>query len=303
MKQNKIITIFGGSGFVGSYIVQELVKTGDYIRILSRYPEKALHLKTMGKIGQIWLQKFDIYNLTNLDSIIRDSHIVINLVGILHGSKKALHYTHLFFPKTLGQYAKKHNINALIHFSALGTKKAYDSAYACTKYEGEKELTKEFNNAIIIRPSVIFGAEDSFINKIAKIIYIFHIFPFFKNGKTKFQPVYVGDIAKAIYKILENHEKYSGKVFELTGNDTYSMKKIVATIKNQLNINSLDINISKILYTIIALIMELLPNPQITRDQLKLLKYNNIIERNNHLTLKSLKIEPSDFKKKIADIL
>ncbi len=291
--KNKTISIFGGSGFIGTYIVKELVETGAYIKILSRYPEKAKHLTVAGDIGQISLQKFDVNDFTSIETGLQNSNVVINLVGTLYGSERELNYTHVIFPKIIAGLAKQLGIEQLIHFSALGVKKAYDSIYACSKYEGEKTLFKEFPDVTIIKPSVVFGAEDKFINKIAKITESIPIIPLLNEGKTRFQPIYVGDLAKVVTKIIvANKEEYKGVAFEVAGNQVYSFKKIIELLEKIFDRTIIGVNIPYYLYLVFAILCKIIPNSPITVDQVKLLKYNNTLDKNSVWNLNKLGISP-----------
>jgi uncharacterized protein YbjT (DUF2867 family) len=292
--KNQIITIFGGSGFIGSHIVKELVKTGAYIKIVSRYPEQALYLRTTAGVGQLFFQKLDIYNYDSIENAVQNSDIIINLIGILNGSEKQFTYVHTTFPKIMAKFAKKSQVKQLIHFSALGAKKAYDSMYAHSKYEGEKILLKEFPEATIIRPSTVFGSGDKFTNKLSALIALSPILLLLNHGKTKLQPVYVGDIAKAVAKIvISNKIEYKGRVFEIAGNKIYSLKSIIELLKEQLNKDIIEINVPYYLYLIVALLCECFPKPPITVDQLKLLKYNNTLDKQNIWNLEKLGIKPN----------
>jgi NADH dehydrogenase len=292
--KNKIITIFGGSGFVGSYIVKELAKTGAYIKIVSRNPEKAAFLKTAGEVGQIYLQSADVNDPDSLTKAIKNSDIVINLVGILfEKGRNTFKAINKCAAVNIARISKEQHVKHLIHFSALNVNRAYESKYAHYKYKAEKEVQKEFPKVVIVRSSLIFGSGDNFFNLFARMASTFHVLPLIYQGHTKFQPVYVGDIAKAVTRIIDNIDNYEGKVFELAGNDIYSYKEMMKLLLRVINQKALMISIPTYIAYIIAFFMEFLPHPLLTRDQIKLLKYHNVIHKEEKLLyLSTLNIRP-----------
>ncbi len=282
--KNKIITIFGGSGFVGSYIVKELAKTGAYIQVVSRTPDRSTFLKIAGNVGQIYLQYVDVVDSTSISQVIENSDVVIDLVGILYEkSGSTFEAINKCAGVNIAKIAKKKQVKQFIYFSALNVNRAYESKYAQSKYRAEKEIQKEFSKAVIIRPSLIFGPEDRFFNFFANIISTFHIIPLIKDGYTKFQPVYVGDIAKAIAKIVNAESDYSGKVFEFAGAESYTFRELIKFISRTIDQKVLMVTIPNWIARFMAFFMEFLPRPILTRDQIKLLKYHNIVHKEDKL--------------------
>ncbi len=298
-RKNTTITIFGGSGFIGSYIVQELAKTGAYIKVASRYPERSSFLKTAGNVGQIYLQAVDVNDYASVKEAIRNSNVVIDMVGILfEKGKRTFQNTNKDIAINIAAICKEQNVKQFIYFSALNVNHAYESEYAQSKYQAEQAIKKSFPNAIIVRPSVVFGANDNFFNFFAKLVSMSHFLPLIDGGHTKFQPVYVGDVAKAIVKIVKSGDLYNGKVFELAGNNIYSYKELMLFLLKVINKKAFMLSIPGFIARYIAFFMEFLPQPLLTRDQIKLLKYDNVIHKDDKLMyLSTLGISPKSVEK------
>ena len=297
--RNQTITIFGGSGFIGRHVVKELAKTGAKINVISRTPNNSLYLKTTGSVGQISLIKGNVNNTDHVHNLVKNSDIVINAVGILYETKRQKFTNiHSKFPETLGKLSTQYNIKKLIHISALAIDKNINSKYAATKLQGEESIRNKFPNTTIIRPSIVFGADDTFFNKFAQIANLSPIIPIIGKGNTKFQPVYVADIAKSIYKITTSSNKYSGKTYELGGPDVYTLKELWKETLTQIEKKRAFINIPFSLANIFSVILELFPNPIITRDQIKLLQNHNITQEKSE-TFFHLQIQPH----KISEII
>ncbi|MBA8667076.1 complex I NDUFA9 subunit family protein [Holosporaceae bacterium 'Namur'] len=273
---NDTITIFGGSGFIGSYIVKELAKTGAKIKIISRNPEENNQLKVCGSVGQVAFIKGDIKSFKDIEKNVEGSTYVINLVGILFESgKQKFNKLHLEAAKNIALSCSNNNVKRLIHFSALGVNRNHTSKYASTKLEGEKAVLQTFPNSVIIRPSVVFGREDNFINMFAKLIAVFPVIPLI-GGRSRFQPVYVSDIAEAVGICLVK-DNISGKVFELGGSKVYTLREIYELIFKLTGRKKPLVNIPFIFAKVMAAILSLLPRPLLTCDQVELLKTDNVL--------------------------
>jgi uncharacterized protein YbjT (DUF2867 family) len=296
--RNKKVVIFGGTGLLGKYIVRILAKEGAVIKILSRNPEKGAELKTCGGVGQVSFVKGEISDDGKIEELIKNSDIVINTTGILFEKRKAKFAKfYIEFPKLIGELSKKYGIKDVIHISALGVDKVKNSKYAVAKFTGEKELKIANSNATIIRPSVVFGAEDNFINRFARIIKLSPIVPLVGKGYTKFQPVYAPDIALSVLKVLLN-KNLQGKIYELGGPDIFNLREINEIIIQHLGVKRAFVNIPFAIMNFAASFLQLLPNPPITKDQLVLLKHDNVTQ-NKALTFFNLNIQP----KKLGDVL
>jgi uncharacterized protein YbjT (DUF2867 family) len=292
---NQTITIFGGTGFVGRYIIRVLAKTGARINVLSRSPNEYSFLKTAGSLGQISFFQGSIKDHDLIEELIAKSDVVINAVGILFEKKgQSFIEVHSDFPEFIAKMAYKYQIKKLLHISALGIDEAINSKYAASKLKGEALLKENFDKVTILRPSVIFGEEDQFFNKFAQLTSFSPFLPLIEQGKTRFQPVYVADVSRAIYNIMV-YEGYDNKTYELGGPDIYSFKEIYEYILKVLGRKRFLIKLPNFVAKIMALIFELMPTPMLTIDQLKLLKTDNITKKKVnsffHLQIQPYKIE------------
>jgi uncharacterized protein YbjT (DUF2867 family) len=279
-QKQKIVTVIGGTGFLGRYVVQDLANAGYRICVIARNPDAALHLKTAGDPGQIALMSGNITRPESLAPALAESFAVINLVGVLF-EKGRQNFAALQFKgaENLAKAARVAGVERFIQISALGVDKAFGSEYARTKLQGEKAVASAFPGATILRPSIIFGAEDNFFNQFAAL----PILPLIGGGKTRFQPVYVDDVAKAVVACLRNPAT-AGQVYELGSNSVYSFRALLDFVQKTLQLKKPVIRLSFGLTTIVALgaeiafhLIPIIRKPFLTRDQVKLLKYDNVI--------------------------
>ena len=228
--KSPIVTIFGGTGFLGRYIVNRLAKLGFIINVVTRFPNEAVFLKTSGNVGQINLVKGSFSNLSNVSSLLTVSEIVINCVGILNeGINQKFKKIHTEVPEKLAILAKNSGVKRFIHVSSIGADEKSGSKYSKSKGIGEIKILAAFPDAIILRPSIVFGSEDQFFNLFSQISCISPILPIV-GGNTKFQPVYVDDIAKVIEKILKNEKNRNNdncSIYELGGPDIMSFHSLM----------------------------------------------------------------------------
>lgn len=279
-RQQQIITVIGGSGFVGRHVVKHLAKAGYRIRIVSRNPEAAMPLKTAADPGQIDLLAGNITKPETMAPALQGAFAIINLVGILfEQGNQNFNDTQAKAPENIAKMAKNSGVKRFIHLSALGVDKAFGSAYARTKLMGEKAVIAAFAETTILRPSVIFGADDHFFNQFAALPFL----PVIGGGKTKFQPVYVDDVAKAVVASLKNPQS-TGQVYELGGATTYSFRALLDFVQATLGSHKPMIPLSFGMASLFAGFNELafrciplIRRPALTRDQVKLLKYDNVI--------------------------
>ena len=288
----RLVTIFGGSGFVGRHVVRELAARGDRLRIAVRDPDSALFLKPMGDVGQITPVAAPITDETRVRAVCQGADLVINLVGILyeHGRQR-FHDIHVEGALRIATAAKESGAKTLIHMSALGADLQSDSNYARSKAQGEVEVQKVFPEAIILRPSVLFGPEDDFFNKFALIAQLSPVLPVvgvrFKpgdmrngnllgDGGPKFQPVYVGDLAHAIVTLAEDSSA-AGKVFELGGPHAYTMQELMELVRRHTGKKRMLVPVPCSIARIQAAVLGLLPKPPLTRDQVRLLQHDNVV--------------------------
>ncbi len=277
MYQNKIITVVGGTGFLGRHVVKIMAEAGYTVRILCRNPEEAYDIKPAGAVGQIVAQYADISRPETLRGKLDNSYAVINLVGILF-EKGSQSFTtlHAQGSDLLAQMAQHLHIPKFIQMSSLGVDKAETSSYAKTKLVGEQAVRSAFPNATIFRPSVIFGPEDNFFNQFAKMAVFSPFLPLIKGGNSKFQPVYVADVARAIKHAVEDTE-CAGHIYELGGPHIYTFKEILQFVRDVTRRRVMLMPMPNSMAMAFATFAELLPTPPLTRDQVRLLDYDNVV--------------------------
>lgn len=274
---NKIVTVVGGTGFVGRYVVKLLASKGYTIRVIARNPGLALHLKTAGDVGQIVLVPGNLARPESLQGKLDNSWAIINLVGILFESThQDFSAVHAKGAEKLAQLAKPVGAERLIHMSSLGVDKMVKSKYARTKAMGEKAVRAAFPTATILRPSVIFGAEDQFFNNFARMAQLFHALPLIGGGHTKFQPVYVNDVAQAVVAALEN-DAAQGQTYELGGPSVYEFKELLKYVATITGRSPLMLPIPFGLASFIGYFTQLLPRPPITHDQVGMLEHDSVV--------------------------
>lgn len=271
------VTVFGGSGFVGRYIVQKLAERGDRIRVAVRNPVAARFLKPLGEVGQITPIYVDLFSQESLEKTIQGSDVVINLVGILFAKgSQTFEKIHVEGAKNIAQTASKLGVPTLLHMSALGANKTSRSRYASSKARGEEEVRKHFPEATIFRPSVIFGAEDGFLNRFAGMALISPFLPLIGGGKTRFQPIYVGDVADCFVHGISLPEA-RGQTYELGGPSVYTFKELMIYLLETIHRKRLLLPIPFWLAKAMASVAQFLPTPPLTPDQVELLKADTIV--------------------------
>ena len=274
MAEKKTITVFGGTGFIGRNLIGKIAKKGFKIVVPTRNPYLHGYLKPMGDPGQIEVLKFNPFDFSNLDEFIKSSEIVINCIGVLYEKKnQKFDHIHHLFPKFLSSILDKEITKKFIHISALGVNKNSNSLYIKSKFQGEEAVIDNFKNSIILRPSIVFGTNDSFFNLFNKLINILPIIPL-AGSKTKFQPCYVGDVTDAIIKIIEQVNLNS--IYELGGPKIYTFKELIETLLVSLKKKRLIVELPDFAARVQAKVMQLLPNPLLTEDQLEILKSDNV---------------------------
>ena len=285
----KIIAIFGAGGFIGKHLMRELTKLDYRIKVATRSPYLKGYLKTQGNPGQIELFETNIFDLDSIKEVLNNCNFVINLVGILYETRKQkFDAVHSYFPDLLSKACSELGIEKLIHVSALGIKEKHPSKYMQSKLEGENKIRENFNGSKILRPSVIFGQEDKFFNTFAQIAQFSPMLPLIGGGKTKFAPIYVGDVAKAIVRALEINNSES-EIYELGGPKEYSFKELMKILLTEIKKKRFLVSIPWGLARFQSYFLQMLPNPLLTPDQVELLKHSNVVT-GNHPTLKDLGI-------------
>jgi uncharacterized protein YbjT (DUF2867 family) len=288
----RVVTLFGGTGFIGRHLVAALARRGMIIRVATRDIAKALDLKTAGAVGQITSIRCNPDDAASVASVITGSDTVINLIGILYErGRNTFTRTHVTVAETIARTCQQQGVQHLVHLSALGADINSDSHYAQSKARGEQAVRAAFPDATIFRPSIVFGPEDDFFNRFARMTLWSPFLPLIDGGKTKFQPVYVGDVVKAILTALDHPETHH-HTYELGGPAVYSFADLLEYILRETGRSRILLPLPLDIARIMARVLEILPKPMLTRDQLKLLARDNIvISRNENFT--SLGIVPS----------
>ena len=285
----KIIAIFGAGGFIGKHLMRQLTKLDYRVKVATRNPYLKGYLKPLGNPGQIAFLKTNIFKPGDVKQVLKNSDFVINLVGILHETKtQKFNQIHAQFPYLLSNLCNEFGIKNLIHISALGVKEKHTSKYMQSKLQGEKNIQETFKPAVILRPSVCFGPGDKFFTTFASIAQFSPILPLIGGGKTKFAPIYVGDVAKAIVKALELNNS-EPKIYELGGPENYSFKELMEILLKEIRKKRFLIPIPWGFAKFQSFFLQMLPNPLLTPDSVELLKYPNITS-GDYPTLKDLGI-------------
>ena len=273
----KIIAIFGAGGFLGKHLMRQLTKLDYRVKVATRNPYLKGYLKPLGNPGQIELFKTNIFNPEDIKQVLKNCDLVINLVGILYETRKQkFNQVHVKFPYLLSNLCNEIGVTNLVHISALGVREGHISKYMQSKLEGEKNIQKVFKPSVILRPSLVFGPEDKFFNTFASIAQFSPALPLIGGGKTKFSPIYVGDVAKAIVKTLKL-ENSKPKIFELGGPKNYSFKELMEILLEEIKKKRFLIPIPFSVAKLQSYFLQMMPNPLLTSDQVDMLKYNNIV--------------------------
>jgi len=272
----KVVTVFGGSGFLGRHLVQRLAHAGWTVRVAVRYPTDAAFLKPQGDVGQIVPMRCDIRKDEEVVLALNGADLAINLIGILYEKgASTFQALHADGAGRIARLAKSLGVPALVQVSAIGASKDSTAAYASSKAEGEEQVRQAFPEAVIIRPSLVFGPQDGFFNLFGAMARFSPALPLIGGGLTKFQPVYVGDVAEAIVKAATD-PKQAGKTFELGGPTVYSFRQLLEILLRQIGRRRCLLTIPFGLASFQAFFTEKLPKPPLTRDQVELLKTDNI---------------------------
>ena len=273
----KIIAIFGAGGFLGKHLMRQLTKLDYRVKVATRNPYLKGYLKPLGNPGQIELFKTNIFNPEDIKQVLKNCDLAINLVGILYETRKQkFNQVHAKFPYLLSNLCNEIGVKNLVHISALGVREGHISKYMQSKLEGEKNIQKVFKPSVILRPSLVFGPEDKFFNVFASIAQFSPALPLIGGGKTKFSPIYVGDVAKAIVKTLKL-ENSKPKIYELGGPKNYSFKELMEILLEEIKKKRFLIPIPFSVAKLQSYFLQMMPNPLLTSDQVDMLKYNNIV--------------------------
>jgi len=291
--KNQICTILGGGGFIGRYLVRNLTKKNYRCIISTRNAFQKGYLKTQATPGSIELINWNPNNFDELKESIKNSDVVINLIGILYETRKQKFMNiHAGIPEAISKICAQSDVKKFIHVSAIGANENSKSLYQRSKFQGEVKALTNFKNTVIIRPSVVCGTEDNFTNLFSKLS-ILPIIPVVKMNY-KFQPILVSDVADTIVKAIEAKDNH-GKIYEIGGPQVISFGDMVKSIMRTLNKKRFVVEMPMPIAKIQSILMSMLPIPPIlTGDQCKILSEEDNVVSNNHLTLQDLNVKPSD---------
>jgi uncharacterized protein YbjT (DUF2867 family) len=293
----KLITVIGGSGFIGRHIVRSLAKRGYRVRVACRRPDLAGHLVTLGNLGQVVPMQANVRFPDSLKAACEGAFAVINLPAVLYNSgAQNFDALHVFGAEAVAKAAKAAKAQMLIQFSSIGADVEGGSAYARTKGLGEAKAAAAFPGATILRPSIVFGPEDNFYNQFAKMARFAPALPLIGGGKTMFQPVFVGDIAEAVGVLLDRGLA-DGKTYELGGPEKQSFKQILQFILATVQRKRLLLPVPFGIASLLGAVAGLLPKPALTMDQVESLKTDNVVSdkaTKEGRTLQGLGITPRD---------
>lgn len=272
----RMVTVFGGSGFVGRHVVAHLARDGWQVRVAVRRPDTALFLKPAGVVGQITPVAANIRDQESIDRAVAGADAVINLVAILHESgRQTFAALQEMGAARVAEAAKRAGARHFVQVSAIGADAASNSAYARTKAAGEQAVLRAFPQAVILRPSIIFGPEDGFFNRFAAMAMSSPFLPLIGGGRTRFQPVYVGDVAAAVAKALVLPAA-QGKTYELAGPRIYTFRRLLEIMLAEIGRKRLLLPIPFAIAGLMGAVMQCLPMPQLTLDQVRLLRRDNV---------------------------
>ncbi|WP_373503979.1 complex I NDUFA9 subunit family protein [Aestuariivirga sp.] len=293
---DRLITIIGGSGFVGRHIVRALARRGYRIRVACRRPDLAGHLQPLGNAGQIMMVQANVRYPASLAAACDGAYAVINLTGVLYSAgPQNFDAVHAFGAEATAKAARAAKARVFIQMSAIGADENSTAEYARSKAEGEKRARAAFPGAIVLRPSIIFGPEDSFFNRFAELARFAPFLPLIGGGDTKFEPVFVGDVAETVARLVDKGEA-DGRTYELGGPEVFTFRQLMQFTLDTIGRSRLLVPVPWGIAKIQALILGLLPKPLLTTDQVELLKTDNVVSehaRREQRTLEGLGITPS----------
>ncbi len=294
--------IFGGSGQIGRNLIRKLTKSNYKVTVVTRnIHQKSYIIKTQANAGYIDIAEANIFDEKILRKLFKKADICINLIGILYEQKKGNTFSniHTVFPSLLAKLCKEYNLKHFIHLSALGINEAKDSKYALSKLEGENKVLKNFPLATIMRPSIVYSVDDNFTKNLMTLLNRLPVFPLYYGGSTKFAPIHCSDLTDTIHHVISKNV-YS-KIIECVGPEIITFKQIIKKLLNLIGKKRILLPFPLPIAEISARFFEILPKPLLTRDQLKLLKYDNIpsgkYKTNTDIGIPSLRYFDQEVKK------
>jgi len=272
----KEILVFGASGQIGRHLIRKLTKNNYKVVAVTRnIHQKGYILKTQANPGYLDIVELPYFNIEKINNLLEECAICINLIGILFEKRKNYFKNiHTDFPDLLSKLAAEKNIEKLIHLSSLGIEKSTDSKYAISKLNGENKVKNNFERAVVLKPSIVYSVDDNFTTNFMTLLNRLPIMPLYYKGKTKFAPIHVTDLTKIIFDLVEG--KVNEQTIECIGPEILSFKEIILKLLKTIDKKRLLVPLPLTLAKITAKIFEIMPNPLITVDQIKLLKQDNI---------------------------
>lgn len=308
--QDKVAVVFGGTGFIGRNVVRALARAGMIVKVATRVPERAYFLRPCGAVGQIVPVACDPGSSDDVAAAIRGADYVVNCVGVLHERRRGdFEKIYVTLPAAIAASCAGQKVARLVHVSALGIEESR-SRYAASKRRGEEILRERFPAVTILRPSVVFGADDDFFNKFAKLSAVMPALPLIGGGRTRFQPVYVGDIALAVVAALtlpglgpvSGSSDPRGKVYELGGPAVMDFRAIYGLLAEATGRRKMLISLPWFVAKIQAVFLSMLPQPVLTPDQVESLKSDSVVDE-GALTFRDLGIAPRGMDLIVPDYL
>ena len=294
--------IFGGSGQIGRSLIRKLTKNNYKVTVVTRnIHQKSYIIKTQANAGYIDIVESNIFEENKIRKLFQKADICINLIGILFENKKGNTFTniHSVFPSLLAKLSKEYKLDHFIHLSALGINQALDSDYAKSKLDGEGKILKNFPIATIIRPSIVYSVDDNFTTNFMTLINRLPFFPLYYGGETKFTPIHCSDLTDVIYHVISKN--VNSKIIECVGPEVITFKEVLQKLLNLIGKKRLLIPMPLTVAEISARFFEIMPKPILTRDQLKLLKYDNVVsgkyKTNSDIGIPSVKYFDQEVKK------
>ena len=290
-----LVTVYGGSGFVGRHVVRALARRGYRIRVAVRRPDLANFLQPLGRVGQIHAVQANLRNAPSVEAAARDAHVLVNLVGVLkEAGRQRFDTVHAFGAEQVALAASNHGAG-LVHLSAIGADEQSASHYARSKAAGERLALAAQPPAVVMRPSIVFGPEDDFFNRFAALACMSPMLPLIGGGATRFQPVFVGDVAEAIARAVDGNAR-AGTIYELGGPEIRTFKQLLQYVLATIERRRLLLPLPFFAAKLNALLLQYAPPPlTLTGDQVELLRTDNVVSdaaKANGRTLAGLGVEP-----------
>jgi NADH dehydrogenase len=276
MKEKNCL-IFGGSGQIGRHLIRKLTKNNYKVTVVTRnIHQKGYVIKTQANAGYVNIVESNIFNEKMLRKLFENAGICINLVGILYekDKKNSFKNIHTIFPLLISKLSKEYNLKHLIHLSSLGINEAVDSQYAISKLDGEKNILDNFSLSTILRPSIVYSVDDNFTTSFMTLLNRLPVFPLYYSGKTKFMPIHCSELTDVIFHIVS--KGIYSNIIECVGPETLSLKEIIEKLLKSIDKKRILFPLPLPIAKMSAKVLQLLPSPLLTEDQLRLLKYDNI---------------------------